>query len=122
VYALGGRLGGVDSNVSTFESYTPATGRWETLAPIPEARGGSGLASADGLLVSVGGEGPNNTTIGTVYGYDLADGSWRRLPDLPTPRHGLAVVGIRGKVYAIGGSPIADLGFSTANETLDPVP
>ena len=122
VYALGGRLGGVDSNLATFEAYTPATGRWETLAPIPEARGGSGLAIADGLLVSVGGEGPDNTTIGTVYGYDLAGGSWRRLPDLPTPRHGLAVVGIRGKVYAIGGSPIADLGFSTANDVLDPVP
>ena len=70
----------------------------------------------------VGGEGPDNTTFGTVYGYDLAGGSWRRLSDLPTPRHGLAVVGIRGKVYAIGGSPIADLGFSTANEALDPVP
>jgi Kelch motif/Galactose oxidase, central domain len=121
VYVLGGRLGGVDSNLATFEAYAPS-GRWETLPPIPDARGGSGLAIADGLLVSVGGEGPDNATIGTVYGYDLAGGSWRRLPDLPTPRHGLAVVGIRGKVYAIGGSPIADLGFSTANEVLDPVP
>ena len=122
MYVLGGRLGGVDSNLATFEAYTPATGRWETLPAIPEARGGAGLALADGLLVSVGGEGPDNTTFGTVYGYDLAAGSWRKLPDLPTPRHGLAVVGIKGKVYAIGGSPIADLGFSTANEVLDPVP
>jgi N-acetylneuraminic acid mutarotase len=122
VHVLGGRLGGVDSNLATFEAYTPATGRWETLPPIPEARGGAGLALAGGLLVSVGGEGPDNSTIGSVYGYDLAGGSWRRLPDLPTPRHGLAVVGIRGKVYAIGGSPIADLGFSTVNEVLDPAP
>ena len=65
VRVLAGRLGGVDSNLSTFEAYMPATGRWETLTPIPEARGGSGLAFADGLLVSVGGEGPDNTTIGT---------------------------------------------------------
>jgi Kelch motif/Galactose oxidase, central domain len=122
LYVLGGRLGGVDSNLDTFEAYSSATGRWETLPPEPEPRGGAGLALADGLLVSVGGEGPDATTIGKVYGYDLAGGVWRRLPDLPTPRHGLAVVGIRGKVYAIGGSPVADLGFSTANEALDPVP
>ncbi len=89
---------------------------------MPEPRGGAGLAFADGLLVSVGGEGPNAATFEKVYGYDLAGGAWRRLSDLPTPRHGLAVVGIRGKVYAIGGSPIADLGYSTANEALDPVP
>jgi N-acetylneuraminic acid mutarotase len=122
VYVLAGRLGGVDSNVATFEAYTPASGRWDTLPSIPEPRGGAGLALADGLLVSVGGEGPNATTFEKVYGYDLAGGTWRRLPDLPTPRHGLAVVGIRGKVYAIGGSPIADLGFSTVNEQLDPIP
>ncbi len=122
VYMVGGRLGGVDSNVGTFEAYTPATARWETLPSIPEPRGGAGLAFADGLLVSVGGEGPNASTFEKVYGYDLAGGTWRRLPDLPTPRHGLAVVGIRGKVYAIGGSPIADLGFSTVNQRLDPIP
>ena len=120
LYALAGRLGGVDSNLGTFEAYSPAEGRWETLAAVPEPRGGAGLAVAGGLLVSVGGEGPDNTTIGSVFAFDLAAGSWSRLPDLPTPRHGLAVVGIREKVYAIGGSPIADLGFSTANEYLDP--
>ena len=49
-----------------------------------------------------------------------AAGAWGRLPDLPTPRHGMAVAAVRGKVYAIGGSPIADLGFSSANEFLDP--
>jgi hypothetical protein len=122
LYVLAGRLGGVDSNLTTFEAYDPATGRWETLPPIPEARGGFGLAYVDGLLVAVGGEGPDNSTIGSVYGYDVAGGAWRRLPDLPTPRHGLAVAAAAGRVYAIGGSPIADLGFSRANEYLDPAP
>ena len=76
--------------------------------------------SVGGLLVSVGGEGPDLATIGSVFAYDLAAGAWRRLPDLPTPRHGMAVAAVRGKVYAIGGSPIADLGYSGANEFLDP--
>jgi hypothetical protein len=120
VYALAGRLGGVDANLGTFEAYAPEEGRWLPLEPVPEPRSGTGLALAAGMLVSVGGEGPDNATIGSVYGYELATGEWRRLPDLPTPRHGLAVAAVGGKVYAIGGSPVADLGYSTANEFLDP--
>jgi hypothetical protein len=73
-----------------------------------------------GRLVSVGGEGPDLSTIGSVFAYELAGGAWKPLPNLPTARHGMAVAGVRGKVYAIGGSPIADLGFSGANEFLDP--
>jgi N-acetylneuraminic acid mutarotase len=120
VYALAGRLGGVDANLGTFEVFVPSEGRWEELAPVPEPRSGTGLALARGMLVSVGGEGPDNATIGSVFGYELATGTWRRLPDLPTPRHGMAVAAVNGKVYAIGGSPIGDLGYSTANEFIDP--
>jgi hypothetical protein len=32
----------------------------------------------------------------------------------------MAVAAVNGKVYAIGGSPIGDLGYSTANEFIDP--
>ena len=120
LYALAGRLGGVDANVGTVEVYSPEDGRWWELAPVPEPRSGTGLVAVGGLLVSVGGEGPDLATIGSVFAYDLAAGAWRRLPDLPTPRHGMAVAVARGKVYAIGGSPIADLGYSSANEFLDP--
>jgi non-specific serine/threonine protein kinase len=120
LYALAGRLGGLDANLTTFEAYAPQEGRWSSLPPVPEARSGTGLAHAAGLLVSVGGEGPDYATIASVYGYELATGSWRRLPDLPTPRHGMGVAAIGGRVYAIGGSPVADLGFSAANEFLDP--
>ena len=79
VYALAGRLGGDDANLMTFEAYTPATGTWESLPPVPEPRGGTGAAVAGGLIVSVGGEEPEGT-IHSVYGYDLATGQWRRLP------------------------------------------
>jgi Kelch motif/Galactose oxidase, central domain len=121
VYAVGGRLGGPGSNVAFFEVFDPATGEWKALQPIPEARSGTGLALAGGMLVSVGGEGPD-TTFDTVLGYDLAEGRWRELPDLPTPRHGLAVASVGNRVYAIGGSPVADLGFSIANEYLELTP
>ena len=39
-------------------STTPRTRRWTRLAPIPQARGGTGAAYVDGRIVSVGGEQP----------------------------------------------------------------
>jgi non-specific serine/threonine protein kinase len=122
VYALAGHQGGLDLNVGVFESYSPEEERWTALPPVPGARSGTGLAHVAGTLVSVGGEGPNATTIETVFGFDLASRRWSALPDLPTPRHGMAVAAVGTRVYAIGGSPVADLGFSTANEYLELAP
>lgn len=118
VYAVAGRADGVDANLGIVESLDPAEGRWVAHPPVPEARSGAGLADAGGVLVSVGGESPT-ATIETVFGFDLASGRWTQLPDLPTPRHGMAVAAVGSRVYAIGGSPVADYGFSTANEYLD---
>jgi hypothetical protein len=61
------------------QSFDPATGEWSMLQPLPEARSGTGLAPAGGLLVSVGGE-DTEKTLDTVFGYDLGDrrgGSFR---------------------------------------------
>ena len=119
VFALAGRHAGFDSNVRTFESYSPASRRWTRLASVPEARGGTGAAAAGRLLVSVGGEEPAGT-IRSVYGYDLERRRWRRLPDLPTPRHGLGVAALGGRVYAVGGGTSPGLTVSGANESLLP--
>jgi N-acetylneuraminic acid mutarotase len=117
IYAVAGRRSGYASNVATFESYTPSTGRWTRLPPVPRPRGGTGAAAVANVIVSVGGEEPVGT-IGTVFGYDLARQRWRRLSDLPTPRHGLAVAALGGRVYAIGGGPEPGLSVSAANESL----
>ena len=117
VYAVAGRRAGYDTNVRAFEAYSPKTRRWTKLAPVPEARGGTGAAFAKGLVVSVGGEEPGGT-IGSVYGYDLAKKRWRRLANLPTPRHGVGVATIAGRVYVIGGGTEPGLTVSGANEAL----
>ena len=114
---MGGRKAGYDTNLKLFESYSPLTGRWGRLAPLPSARGGTGAAAADGLIVSVGGEEPAGT-IGSVYGYDLARGRWRALPALPTPRHGLGVAAVGKRVYVIGGGTEPGLSVGSANESL----
>jgi N-acetylneuraminic acid mutarotase len=119
IYALAGRTGGINTNLRTFEVYTPSTRTWRKLPSIPGSRGGTGAAFVGRLLVSVGGEEPAGT-IESVYGYDSARGSWSQLPDLQTSRHGLAVVALQGRVYAIGGGPQPGLTVSDANEWLLP--
>ena len=119
VYAVAGRLGGIDTNLRAFETYSPVTRRWTKLAPVPDARGGTGAAFARGLIVSVGGEKPQGT-IGSVFGYSPTTKRWRRLADLPTPRHGVGVAAIAGRVYVIGGGTEPGLSVSGANEALTP--
>jgi hypothetical protein len=118
VYVVGGRIGGPDRNLDVFEAYDPATRRWTTLAPVPEARGGTGLAAVGSLLVSVGGETPTQT-LAKVYAFDIHARQWRQLDDLPHPRHGLALVGMGKRVYAIAGGETPGCSQSPVNEVLN---
>jgi N-acetylneuraminic acid mutarotase len=117
VYALAGRLAGLDTNVRTLERYTPGSRRWTRLPPIPVARGGTGAAGVGRQLISIGGEAPTGT-IASVYAYDTSTRRWRRLVDLPNPRHGLGVVAVGQRVYAIAGGPRPGLTVSNANESM----
>lgn len=117
IFALGGRTAGIDTNLATFEVYSPQARRWRTLPPVPGARGGTAAAVGGGLIVSAGGEEPQGT-IRSVYGFDLAAERWRRLPDLPTPRHGLGLAAVGGRVYAMAGGTRPGLSVSGANEFL----
>jgi non-specific serine/threonine protein kinase len=118
IYAVAGRTGGIDTNLTSFESYVPGARSWRRLPPVPEARGGTGATFACGRVISVGGEAPPGT-IASVYAFATATSRWTRLPDLPTPRHGLAVVAAARKVYVVGGGPQPGLRVSDANESLD---
>jgi N-acetylneuraminic acid mutarotase len=115
VYAIAGRLAGIDTNQTRVEVFS---GSWRAVAPVPEARGGIGAAAVAGRLISVGGEAPSGT-IASVYAYTPGSNRWQKLPDLPTPRHGLAVVAVGKRVYVIGGGPKPGLFVSDANESLD---
>jgi non-specific serine/threonine protein kinase len=119
IYAVAGRRAGLDTNVATFQSYTPGGKRWLTLPPVPSARGGTGAAIASGRLVSIGGEEPGGT-IPSVYAYDIAARTWSRLPDLPTPRHGLGVAAFGARVYAVGGGAVPGLSVSGVTESIAP--
>lgn len=117
IYALAGRRAGIDTNVTTLESYTPGGRSWRNLPPIPDSRGGTAAAAVNGQIVSVGGEEPQGT-IAEIYAFDIRTNRWRRLPDLPTPRHGLGVVAALGRVYAVAGGREPGLAVSGVNEFL----
>ncbi|HET7855890.1 MAG TPA: kelch repeat-containing protein [Gaiellaceae bacterium] len=118
IYAVGGRLGGADTNMQVFESFTPSARAWRRLAPVPGRRGGTAVAATGRTIVSVGGETPTET-IRTAYAYNTRTRRWRRLPNLPTPRHGLGAVAFGKRIYVLGGGRQPGLGgVSGVNEVL----
>jgi Kelch motif len=117
IYAIGGRAAGIDTNSARVEVYDTHARRWRSLAPLPEARGGTGAAALGGRIVSVGGEEPAGA-IRTVYSYDTRTRRWSPLPDLPTPRHGLGVVAAGGRIWALAGGPVPGLSVTGAVESL----
>lgn len=119
VYSVGGRTGGLESNLDAAERFNPKTGIWRNLADLPTARGGLGAAgSRNGFVVAAGGEGPDGT-FDEVEAYDVENKRWRSLPPLPTARHGLGVVVLDAVVYVLAGGTEPGLTYSGANEALD---
>ena len=117
VYAVGGRLAGYDTNLSTVEAFDPRTNRWSRLPDLPSPRGGTGAAAIAGRLVSIGGESPQGTER-AVWALRLSTRRWSQLADLPTPRHGLGVVALGGRVWVVAGGPEPGLTVSGAVESL----
>jgi N-acetylneuraminic acid mutarotase len=117
IYAVAGRLAGIDTNLDVVESWAPGERRWRRHAPVPGKRGGTAAAAVGRYVVSVGGEEPRGT-IASVFRFDSDANTWDALPPLPTPRHGLGAATVAGVVYAIGGGPVPGLTVSGANEFL----
>ena len=116
VLAVGGRVGSLDSNLRSVESWAMREGTWRREVPLRKERGGFGAADVDGVPCAAGGEQPNRT-ISLVE--CLRGGEWRVVGQLSEARHGLAVVGLRSRLHAIGGGPKPGLYVSRTHEVLD---
>jgi hypothetical protein len=118
VYTVGGRLGGLDTNLGAFEAYDPRTRRWTSLPGLPTRRGGlAATATCSGRIVAVGGEA--GATFAEAEAFDVRAGRWQALQPLPTPRHGLGVVAIGDTVYTLAGGPRPGLHVADTVEALD---
>lgn len=116
VLVLGGRVGSLQSNLRSVESWRPGEGTWRREVPLQKERGGFGAARVDGVPCVAGGEQPDRT-ISLVE--CLRDGEWRVVAQLSQPRHGLALAGLGGRLHVVGGGPTPGLSVSGAHEVLD---
>lgn len=105
VYLVGG-VGTSDEEDETnsnarVERWTPSTGEWKTLAPLPEPRAHVGLVWHAGKLYAIGGHAKKGR-VGRVDIYDPVSDTWTRGADMPTARE-TDVVLHEGRIYAAGG-------------------
>jgi hypothetical protein len=121
VYTVGGRTGGIGSNLDAFEVYDPGTRTWTALSPLPTPRGGlAAAATCAGHVVAVGGEA--EATFSEAEAFDVRAGTWRSLPPLPTPRHGLGVAAVGARLYTFAGGPKPGLFVADTSEMIDLTP
>jgi N-acetylneuraminic acid mutarotase len=104
IYVPGGFENGnpvyIQSDV--LEAYDIASGKWLTLAPMPEARHHLMCAAHEGAIYVFGGGGPD-TPANNVWRYDPATDSWTALAPMPEERNAGAAVALDGYLYVVGG-------------------
>lgn len=116
VLAIGGRIGGLDSNLRSVESWHPGEGTWRRELPLRKARGGFSAASAATGACVAGGEEPGRT-ISLVE--CRRGGQWKVVAQLDEARHGVVVAVLAGRLHVIGGGPRPGLTVSDLHEVLD---
>jgi hypothetical protein len=110
-------------SVPDFSRFDPATGRWESLAPMPKGRSSHDAVVVGSRLVVVGGwelHGKEPTIWhDTALSADLsaAHPTWQELPKAPFHCRAFALGECRGKVYVLGG--MSESGPTTATHVLD---
>jgi len=83
---------------------------WTTLAEMPTARSGLGVAVVDGKIYAMVNE--------INYEYDPATNTWVSKQPMPTARSRFGITVFENKIYVMGGADINR--FTDANEVYDP--
>ena len=114
VYLVGGtldieRIGGERNRLDPSAQLTrfdPRTGRYEELAPMPQALNHVALTVHRGDIYMAGGYGElvDADTRRTFYRYDPRTDRWSRLPDMPEPRAAGAMGVVGGRLVYAGGA------------------
>jgi N-acetylneuraminic acid mutarotase len=94
---------------------------WTSMAHMPTARAGLGVAVVNGKIYAIGGVN-NNTQLAVNEEYDPATDTWKDRAAMPTARSGFAIAVYQSKIYAIGGTVGTgeNVGFTGVTEVYDP--
>ncbi|NGO13428.1 DUF1668 domain-containing protein [Streptomyces sp. HC44] len=110
IYLAGGmrtltpEAGGLQDTVDTVSSYDAATGQWETLPSLPQARDHVGGAVIGTSFYVLGGRDRGQVNVrNTVYALDLRTHRWSERAPMPTARGGIAAAAVGTKIYTFGG-------------------
>ena len=90
---------------------------WTTMAEMPTARSGLGVAVVNGKIYAIGGM--NGVHLNTNEEYDPATNTWATKKPMPTPRNRFGIAVYQNKIYVIGGGRYG--GYTGANEVYDPL-
>lgn len=106
IYMIGGNPAGQSGTYMTScMRFDPVTNTWQTMAPMPDARGWIQGVYVRGKIYIIAGHTNAGTTSNTNYCYDVATNSWSTLA--PMPRSTLAYqIGVwrDSLIYVIGGT------------------
>ncbi len=91
---------------------------WTSLAPMITARGGLGVAAADGEIFAIGGLN-DNSPVSANEEYNPSINQWTSKSPMPTARSGFAVAVYDNKIYCIGGT-VGNNEYVGNNEVYDP--
>ncbi|MEX2238596.1 MAG: kelch repeat-containing protein [Dehalococcoidia bacterium] len=112
-FAIGGRLGAINSHSPLVFSFDPATDEWTERAPMPTSRGGIAAAVLEGLIYVFGGEGNAADPTGVfeqVEVYDPATDTWSSAGSMAAPRHGTGAAVIGDFICLPGGADVQAFG------------
>jgi N-acetylneuraminic acid mutarotase len=117
IYAIGGRTGDPNTNMSVMERFDPATERWRRLPSMPTPRSGHASAvTKSGFIVTLGGEYAGGI-FATNEAYDLKNRRWRTLPPMTSERTGLGIAAVGTKIFTFYGA--APEGYLDVTQSMD---
>jgi hypothetical protein len=109
--------GGVDCNglvsleLDSVEKYSPLSGSWSTLAPMPIVRYGHVAVAVGSAMFVLGGSIGNDISIDAVdvFKFDSAEGTWREVAPAQRGVYSSAVVAVGIDIYVFGGKDEDDI-------------
>ena len=94
---------------------SPKTDTWQSLEPMPTARGGLAAATIGNTIFVFGGESLTSTfEQNEQY---IPEAGWFSHTRMPTPRHGLGAAAVDDRIYVIGGGVMPGASVSGINES-----